>query len=304
MKKIMAVLFTALLLTSCAQQENHVSEQPEISVMSEISDVSEVSRENSKDTSKEISKEVSKETSKEVSKEISEVSEQSKEVSEVSEESEIKEISIEAADYSKQLVEKAVDVDELGERTQAYLTNVLESKNLYVDVTGEFALLGGLSVKFDAEVGRSDEGITEQFTLGDNSVKIIQNSDGTYIIDEKNKKATLVGGAYDPDEELYTSDGYTQNSIANDIISYLSSNFGLKSLKYEKSGKEGYKGKQYDFDEYDADGRTVKVYFDGEKPVYIMSADGGRVSEIKINSFTTEPDGKIFRVPDGYEIVQ
>ena len=300
MKKIMAVLFTALLLTSCAGHGNDVSESTEISVIPETSVVSEVSRE----TSKEISKEVSKETSKEASKKVSEVSEQSKEVSEVSEESEIKEISIEAADYSKQLVEKAVDVDELGERTRTYLTNVLESKNLYIDVTGEISLFGGLSVTFDAEVGRSDEGIIEKFRFGDDSVKIIQNGDGTYIIDDKNKKATLAGGAYDPNEELYTSDGYTQNSIANSIILCLSENFRLKSLKYEKSGKEEYKGRLYDFEEYDADGKVVKVYFDGEKPVYIMSPEGKRFSEIEINAFTTEPDGEIFRVPDGYEMVQ
>lgn len=281
-KKVFIILFGVLILASCSNQAGEVSE-----ISEKITVSSEISEEKSEDVSQ-------------VSEEVSETAESS---AEVSEESEIKEISTDISDYSKQLVEKAVDVEKLGKRTKAYLVSVLESRNIYMNVTGELAVLGGIGIKFNAEVGRSDNGITEKFTLGENSVKIIQNGDGTYIIDDKNKTAELAGGAYEPNVELQTADGYTQNSIANDIISYISAGFGLKSLNYNESGKEDYKGKKYDFDEYSADGKTVKVYFDGEKPVYITSSDGANISEIEINSFTAEPDENIFKVPDGYNIV-
>ena len=288
MKKTIMVLFMALLLASCAQQAEEVPEKSEIS---ETGIVSEVSREESKEVSKENS-----EVSKEIKKESS---------VEVSEESEISEISAEVADYSKQLVEKAVNTDKLGKKTKAYLINVLESKNLYMDITGEFAVFGGIGIKFNAEVGRSDGGVTERFTFGDNSVKILQNGDGTYIIDDINKTAKITGEAYDSGEKLQTFDGYTQNSVANEIISSVSASFGLNTIEYAKSGTEDYRDTKYSFEEYNADGKTVKVYFDGDKPVYITSEDeSGNNSVIEINAFTTEPDEEIFRVPDGYEIVQ
>lgn len=293
MKKIILVLFTALLLTSCAQKANEVSEISEISQISEVSEISEIS------VVSEISKEVSKEEPKKVS-EISEVSQESKKESSA----EVSESSVEIAEYPKEIIEKLVDVDKLGEQTKGYMQKALESENVYMDITGEFALFGGLSVKFNAELARSDSGVMEKFTLGESSVKVIGNSAGTYLIEDTKKKAFLTGEAYDPDEKLQIDDDLTQNSIANDILSQLSSSFGLDMLEYKGSGTENYKGTEYSFEEYSADGKTVKVYFEGDKPVYITSIYGENVSEIAINAINNTPDESLFRVPDGYEIVQ
>ena len=178
MKKIILVLFTALLLTSCAQKANEVSEISEISQISEVSEISEIS------VVSEISKEASKEESKKVS-EISEVSQESKKESSA----EVSESSVEIAEYPKEIIEKLVDVDKLGEQTKGYMQKALESENVYMDITGEFALFGGLSVKFNAELARSDSGVMEKFTLGESSVKVIGNSAGTYLIEDTKKKA-------------------------------------------------------------------------------------------------------------------
>ncbi len=292
MKKIILVLFTALLLTSCTQKANEISEISEISEVSEVSEISEVSAvsESSEETSKEESEKVS---------EISEVSQESKKESSA----EVSESSFEA-EYPKEIIERLVDVSKLGDQTKGYMQKALGSQNIYMNVTGEFALFGGLSVKFNAELARSDSGIMEKFTLGEDSVRVIGNSNGTYLIEDTEKRAFLTGEAYDPDEKLQIDDDLTQNSIANDILSQLSSSFGLDTLEYKGSGTEQYKGTEYSFEEYSTDGKTVKVYFDGETPVYIISKNGQNVSEIAINAINNTPDESLFRVPDGYEIVQ
>ena len=278
MKKVIMILFTALLLTSCAQQSNEVSERSEFS---EISVVSEVSRE----TSKEVSKQVSEESKKESSAEISETSS-------------------EIAEYPKEIIENIVNPDDLGDKTREYLKKSLESKDIYMNVTGEFSIFGGMEIPFNAELARSDSGVMEKFTFGENSVKILRNSDGTYLIDDSGKKAILTGEAYDPDEKLETVDGLTKNGIANEILSQLSSSFSLDMLSYRNSGTEEYNGKNCSFEEYVADGKTVRIYFDGDKPVALKSIDGSNISEIEINEITNTPDKEIFVIPDGYEIVQ
>ena len=278
MKKVIMILFTALLLTSCAQQSNEVSERSEFS---EISVVSEVSKEISKEVSKQVSEERKKES-------LAEISETSSEI----------------AEYPKEIIENIVNPDDLGDKTREYLKKSLESKDIYMNVTGEFSIFGGMEIPFNAELARSDSGVMEKFTFGENSVKILRNSDGTYLIDDSGKKAMLTGEAYDPDEKLETVDGLTKNGIANEILSQLSSSFSLDMLSYRNGGTEEYNGKNCSFEEYVADGKTVKIYFDGDKPVALKSIDGSNISEIEINEITNTPDKKIFVIPDGYEIVQ
>ncbi len=312
MKKRILVLLTALLLTSCAPQANEVSKQSEVS---EISTVSEVSEEISKETSKEVSKKVSevseeskKESSAEVSKEISK--EESKKVSEVSEESkkessaEVSEISGEVAEYPRQIVENIVDIENLGDKTKEYTQKSLESKDIYINATGRLAIFGGMEIKFHAEIAKSDSGVAEKFTFGKNSVKILRNSEGTYLIDDVEKRAVLTGEPYNPDEKLQTEDGLTQNSIANEILQQLSLSFGLDKLEYKGSGTEKYKGRELNFEEYNADGENVKIYFDGDKPVYMVGTDGSNISEIVVNTITDTPDEDMFVIPEGYAIVQ
>ena len=290
MKKIILVLFTALLLTSCTQKANEISEISEISEVSEVSEISEVSAVS----------ESSEETSKEESKKVSEISQESKTESSA----EVAESSVEIAEYPKEVIEKLVDVGKLGDQTKGYMQKVLGNENIYMNVTGEFALFGGISIKFNAEIAKSDSGVMEKFTFGENSVKMLGNSEGVYMIDDTAKKAVSTGEKYNPDEELKTEDGLTQNYIANEILSQLSSSFSLDMLEYKGRGTEQYKGTEYSFEEYSADGKTVKVYFEGDKPVYITSSNGGSVSEIAINAIHNTPDESLFRVPDGYEIVQ
>lgn len=288
MKKIFLLLFSILLslsITSCHKNESEPS-QISVTVSETVSSqISEVSTTSS----------LSAESSTESSQQSSEVSTLSENASKIS-------------DYSKKIIQKAVDINELGQQTQTALNNVLLYENIYLNVKGDIALFSGVSIPFQAEMARGDNAVMENFIVGESSVKIIQNSDGTFLIDDQNKTVSKTGGAFSPDnlpQIKDTKNNYTQNDFANQIISYISQSFGLNSLKYIKNGSESYNGKNYSFDEYSADDKTIKVYFDNDLPVYITSHDqNNRESVIEIASLSSSPDKSLFTIPQTYTMTE
>ena len=292
MKKSIILLFTVLLslsITSCHKSDNEPSQ-----ISATVSET--ISEESSKQVS-----EKSQISSKPAESSV-ESSQQSSEISRLSENAS------KISDYSKKIIEKTIDINDLGEQTKSAIDNVLQNEDIYINANGNIALFTGVSISFNAEMARTDDNIMEKFTVGENSVKIIQNQDGTFLIDDKNKTVSKTGGAYSPDnlpEIKDTETDYTQNDFANQIISYMSSSFGLKSLKYTKNGSENYNGKNYSFDEYSADDKTIKVYFENDLPVYIVSLDeNNKKSVIEISSISSSPDKNIFELPKNYTMTE
>lgn len=296
MKKTALLLFAVLLslsITSCHKNNNesskisdNVSENVSETVTSQISEKPPITPSHPEN---------SLESSSKSSIQTSEVSNISENASKISE-------------YSKKIIEKAVDINKLGEQSQNALKNILQNENIFMNVNGNIALFRGVSVSFQAEMARGDNGIMEKFTVGENSVKIIQNSEGTFLVDDKNQTVSKTGGAYSSEhlpEIKDTESNYTQNDFANQIISYISSSFGLSSLKYSKNGSENYNGKNYDFDEYSADDKIIKVYFENNLPVYIVSYDeDNKKSVIEITDISSSPDISLFTLPESYKMTE
>lgn len=272
MKKVLAVIFSILLavsLTSCSQAENQTEESLEISVTSVETDISE-------DTSNELS-----------------------EFSETYQESSL--ISSQNDSDSKQFIDTIVDTEKLGEKTKSIVTNILASGTLYMNVTGKIALFGGLTSQFDVELAKNGENIMKKFTFGDRSVKILQNDNDTYTINDQDQTATRSNNA---ETIANISESDLSDTIAEQILSYISSHFGFDSLQYEKSGSEKYENKNSDFEEYTSNNYTIKIYFDGNDPQYIVSTDQNhQTSVIEIHALNTSPESNLFQIPENYQII-
>ncbi len=197
---------------------------------------------------------------------------------------------------TKRFIEQFVSVDQLGEKTKSTLTSVFDSKELYADITGESELFGAVRVSFQAEFAKSDESLMKKLSLGGTSVTTIQNSQGTYLLDDDSKTALLTDS--DSESDL-------KNNLAGKIFSYVSANFGLTdSLQYVKNGSEIYQGKTYDFEEYCAGDKTLKAYFDGNQPTYLTSTDKNQqTSVITIHTLSFSADKTLFQIPDHYKII-
>ncbi len=198
------------------------------------------------------------------------------------------------------MIDNLVDVNQLGDKTKTNIIDVLENDSMDLSVNGKLTVTGGITVELNCTLAKSDNCLYFDLGLGDSHIKTIQNADGRYRVNDKDKTAVL-----ENINEETSSFSSKDDKLVKMVLSYISSALGLDDIHFKGTGNEEYNGQQYDFEEYSNSNGAVKVYFDHSVPQYIVSTkDSGQQSVITIHKLSKEPDSKLFIIPSDYQITE
>ena len=197
-------------------------------------------------------------------------------------------------DYSGTLAARFVDADRLSDRTKKNAVDIINGNAFYLDANGTLALPGGVSMEFSAAAARDgDKLFLHTSALGGESL-IIRNDDGIYSIDTAEKKASLIkGGDFSP---------FYSNEVISKAITYMSYVSGSGELSFVRGGSEEYQGSVLGFEEYKSGSSSIKLYYDNDTLKYITADSSGTVSQIEVNSLSSSPDPALFALPEGISV--
>ncbi len=223
---------------------------------------------------------------------------------------ESKEISVSSAETSNDDTQKSgsmvsdfVDTEKLDEKTQKYVTDVLQGDTLELSAEGDLALVAGLSAAINVDIAKDNGNIYVEMGCGEAKVKFIRNDQGTYLVDDHNKTAALQTNTEQSDGSENTESSMRDNPVVKMVISYFSKSFGLDSIEYKGQGKEQYNGQEWEFEKYTSDSGTIKAYYDGTTLKYIVSTpSNGKESVITVNKLTNKTESSKFEIPSDYQI--
>ncbi len=214
----------------------------------------------------------------------------------------LSELSIEDAtfdsdkDYSDSVVSKYLDVSVLTDKTKKDILDKLEGDKLTLDAEAKISLVKGMSIGFTATVAKDGENTYRKISVASQDSIIVKNKDGIFTVDEKKKTVEAV-----PDES--GDDGEAEDSVTQQVISYLLSSFGFDKLEYKQNGAEEYNGEALTYEEYTSSGDiSIKLYYNESTPKYIVSTKEELSSVITINTFDSTADSSLFDLSEYSQI--
>ncbi len=191
------------------------------------------------------------------------------------------------------------DTAAFGEKTADAL-NLLSKSQYTVSMTGELAVADGLTTDFQFLFAKDGNKEYNRIVFGGKEFVTLKNSNGTYTLDTENKTAVPVL----TNESLNGNHTFT-DSDTQKAFSYLLSGLALDQISYSGSGNETFRSTDYEYEEYNAAGGTIKIYFNHTVPEYIVRTDtDGKQSVITVNRFTSDTDSSLFVIPSDYTIIQ
>lgn len=201
-------------------------------------------------------------------------------------------------------ISKFVDVNKLGKKTLDNFVNKLSGDKMTLTISGESEMSAASSEssatvsKVKMSIAKSNDNVYMNVSLSGSlsyDITTLTNEKGTYLMSSQTKTALFTPKS-DTSEE--TSD------TANTIGSMFGST-DFKNIEYKGDGTEEYQGKTYSFEEYTNNGSSLKMYFDGDKPEYIVSKDStGKEETVKIDELSSDADESLFTVPSDYKITE
>lgn len=132
---------------------------------------------------------------------------------------------------------------------------------------------------------------TTKSDLSDSEKTFIIKGDKTYMIDHDAKTVMVLpqGGAISGMDEV--GETFEEQELETDGMMFL------------KSGKEEFKGKTYDYEEYSVDNGSIKYYFDKKNLVGLeMTMEEGK-STWEIVELSDKVDESLFEIPSEYELI-
>lgn len=287
MKKIITIAFVAMMALSVAacNNNNNTESTPESSTQSSVTESSTADSDVESSEEKTESKtESSNEESKEESKE--EASEESTEES------------------SDMLSEMGIDESKLGEKTKKDILDVFKNGAATMVISAEGEVSGTTQKGTVTVVKDADNNFAFSIDANETSVKIIKNSEGTYMLNDAAKMAIQM-----PESSDTSGLGETGLSTVTSLVggnSFVSTD--KSEFTYEGDGKENVNGKELDFEKYKTDSAAITFYFDGDKPVLIKAEQEATDDEsastrtLNIDKFSAEADSSMFTIPEDYTV--
>lgn len=201
-------------------------------------------------------------------------------------------------DYSDNVTARFLDVNKFSDKTKSNVIDVLNGDTLTLDSEGKFSIAKGLTMNFTAAVSKDGTNTSFSMDIAGQSIRVIRNESGTYVLDENTKTAKL-SKSQDTNEK---ESAFYSNPASGKVVSFISGIFGSDPLTYVKTSAEVYEGESLTCEEYAVGKTAIKIYYDGSTIRYATVDKDGAVSSVKINKLTSVPDPESFKLPDGYTV--
>ncbi|MBQ9461809.1 MAG: hypothetical protein IJU51_07855 [Clostridia bacterium] len=201
-------------------------------------------------------------------------------------------------DYSDTVTARFLDVNKFSDKTKSNVIDVLNGDTLTLDSEGKFSIAKGLTMNFTAAVSKDGTNTSFSMDIAGQSIRVIRNESGTYVLDENTKTAKL-SKSQDTNEK---ESAFYSNPASGKVVSFISGIFGSDPLTYVKTSAEVYEGESLTCEEYAVGKTAIKIYYDGSTIRYATVDKDGAVSSVKINKLTSVPDPESFKLPDGYTV--
>ncbi len=202
-------------------------------------------------------------------------------------------------DYSGTLISRFLDVSRLSDKTKQNIADVLCADAFSVSIKADIRLEETISTSLT--ITASADGINRYFSFdaaGNRNVYLV-NSSGAYVLSPSDKTARRLS---DGEKTAAGVLSVADNPIVRQLLQSVLPDFGQAPLSFVQNGTELYREQPLDFEEYVLGRTSVKLYYDGNTPKYILLQKDSAKAELEFLSLRPDADPIFFSVPEDYTV--